>query len=279
MKKLIVSGDDFGMTEGINRGILTGFNSGIITSTSLIATMPAFEHAVEMALENSDMDVGIHVSLTLGRPCSDNDRLLPILGEGKFVKSYRKFFESIYKNRIDLKDIKNEVSEQIKKIKNTGLKVTHLNSHQHIHMLPCLFSVIRELMKEHKIPFVRIPNELIGIQKIKSLRWLELFMLGLFSKISKIKFIQSEVNSADYFWGLSCSEALSLVDLMHILKSLKYGVNELMCHPGYEDHTFHQIYADPFFREEELNALTSRKPSDFIKENSIQLISHNELLL
>lgn len=278
MKKLVVNADDFGLTEGINRGIVDGFNSGIITSASLIATMPAFRHAVELTKENAELDIGVHLSLTTGKPCSENSKLAPIMRRGEFIRSYGHVIKSVYANEIQLEDIKDEMSAQIRKVQETGLNITHVDSHQHIHMVPRLLKLLLALMNEHQIPFVRVPNELIRTQNLRTIKDWGLFMLGLIGKLSRKKVFHSNLNSSQYLWGLFCSEAMSLHDLMHILKSLRPGVNELMCHPGYNDATLHHIYQGHSFRQQELSALTSREAFDFIRRGDIQLTNYGELL-
>ncbi len=278
MTNLIVNADDFGLTEGINRGIVDGFNNGIITSASLIATMPAFQHAVGLAMENPDLDIGVHLSLTVGRPCSNSTRLAPILKEGEFIRSYFHVIRSIYANRIHMGDIENEISAQISKIKEAGLEISHVDSHQHIHMVPCLFKLMITLMKELQIPFVRIPDELVSTKQLVTTKGWGLFVLGLIGRVSRKKVLRARLDTTDYFWGLSCSEAMSLDDLTHILRSLRPGINELMCHPGYNDGTLDPVYGGPSFRQEELAALTYQEVFELLKQRGIQLTNYREIL-
>jgi predicted glycoside hydrolase/deacetylase ChbG (UPF0249 family) len=277
-KRLIVNADDFGLTEGINRGISDGFKTGVVTSTSLLATMPSFDHAVQLALENN-LDIGIHASLTLGKPCSENKRLYPILENGEFIKSCKHLFWSIYTRQIDLNDLKGEIASQIIKIRKNGLEISHINGHQHVLMLPCLFRLTMELMKEYHIPFFRIPDETIALSRLGSAKGWGFLALGLLSRCLKLRLRQSEVSvrTVDYYRGLSFSERMSSKDLMRTLASLKPGVSELICHPGYDDRTFHMIYEDLFLRERELRALKCSQIINFIKMNDIELISYRDL--
>lgn len=277
MTNLIVNADDFGLTEDINRGIVDGFNNGIITSASLIATMPAFQHAVGLARENPDLDTGVHLSLTVGTPCSNSTRLAPILKDGEFIRSYVHVIRSIYANRIHMRDIENELSAQIAKIKEAGIEISHVDSHQHIHMVPCLFKLMVTLIKELQIRFVRIPDELVSAKQLATTKGWGLFVLGLIGRVSRRRLLRAKLNTTDYFWGLSCSEAMSLNDLTHTLKSLKPGVNELMCHPGYDDGTLDPVYGSPSFRQEELAALTYRKVFEVIRQRGIQLTNYRKV--
>ena len=278
MKNMIVNADDFGLTEGINNGIVDGFKNGIITSASLMATMPAFEHAVELATEHPGLDIGAHVSLTLGKPCSLNNKLWPILGEGEFIRSLGRLTWCVYAGRIHPRDIKEEISAQIKKIQETGLKITHLDGHQHIHMLPCLLEAITVSMREYQIPFIRIPDEAAWPKKPDTIKGWGLFFMSLFSKFFRKKIAGTGLKTADHFFGLSRTEKMSMDDLIYVLNSSKPGINELMCHPGYKDACFSLICKAPFLREEELAALTSREASDFIIKNGIKLTGYKELL-
>ena len=66
MKSLIVNADDFGLTAGVNAGIVQAFRDGILTSTTLMATADAFDDAVARVRENPEMDVGCHLVLVGG---------------------------------------------------------------------------------------------------------------------------------------------------------------------------------------------------------------------
>ena len=63
MKWLIVTGDDFGISRGVNRGIVEAHLGGIVTSTSLMVDRPACEEAVALAREHSTLSVGLHLEL------------------------------------------------------------------------------------------------------------------------------------------------------------------------------------------------------------------------
>lgn len=60
MKRMIVNADDFGFSEAVNHGILKAMQEGIVTSTSIMANMPGFAHAVQLYHEHPDMAVGVH---------------------------------------------------------------------------------------------------------------------------------------------------------------------------------------------------------------------------
>jgi predicted glycoside hydrolase/deacetylase ChbG (UPF0249 family) len=61
---LVVNGDDYGASRGINLGILEAHTRGILTSTSLMVNMPATQEAVALAAEHESLSIGLHVNFT-----------------------------------------------------------------------------------------------------------------------------------------------------------------------------------------------------------------------
>ena len=66
---VIVNADDFGQSVNVNRAIIDCFQKGLISSTTIMANMPAFDDAVDLAIENGfHQTVGVHLNLTDGEP-------------------------------------------------------------------------------------------------------------------------------------------------------------------------------------------------------------------
>jgi chitin disaccharide deacetylase len=279
VKNLVINADDFGLTEGINRGIVDAFQNGIVTSTSLLATMPAFHHAAELALKNH-LDIGAHISLTLGTPCTGKGSLAPILRDGQFIDSYRNLFMNIYRGRIKREDLEYEIECQIAKIEKNGLRINHINGHQHILMLPSLLKTIFSLMKKHEIPFLRVPAEIIKVSSLRSHKGWAFLVLGVLSKYAKFRLnlAGSTLRTSTCFHGLAFSERMSLKDLMGVLKSVKPGITEIQCHPGYWDKDFLPAYCQgPFMRDQELEVLKSIEVINGIAEKNIRLTGYGKL--
>ena len=125
MKYLIVNGDDFGASRGINRGILEAHRHGILTSASLLVNTPRSGEAAELSRIMPELSVGLHADVRkeLSDPSADAARLRDALRE-----QFRGF-EALM-----------------------GCRPTHLDSHQNAHRdaraLPCFL----ELAEEHGLP-------------------------------------------------------------------------------------------------------------------------------
>ena len=81
MKKLILNADDFGLTRGVNEGIIRAHREGILTSATLMACGPAFDHAVELAKQSPTLGVGCHLVLVGGSAVAPLEEVSSLAGK------------------------------------------------------------------------------------------------------------------------------------------------------------------------------------------------------
>ncbi|MGM0119039.1 chitin disaccharide deacetylase [Enterococcus sp. AZ146] len=89
MGKVIFNSDDFGYSHGVNYGIMDAYQRGILTSTTLMANMPGFEHAVKLRKEMPRLGVGVHLTLTCGKPLLKTVDTLIESGEFRSLSYYQ----------------------------------------------------------------------------------------------------------------------------------------------------------------------------------------------
>ena len=290
MKNLIVNADDFGLTEGVNRAIIDGHRNGIITSTTLMANGMAFEPAVAASAAVPTLGVGVHLNLTQGRPiCKASQVPSIVTPEGLFYPSPGILARRILSRKVDLRHIENELRNQIQKIVSAGVRITHLDGHKHIHLLPPIFDVVVRLAREFAIQCVRCPIEpaTSAFGPLQSgrrgrLRMAKQFLLG--RALSSLAAWQAEevakagLHRPDRFYGLSQTGFLDLELLERMILEVPDGTSEIMCHPGYVDEDLLQtrtrLHAQ---RETELQALTNPRIRQLVKDLQINLISYGNL--
>ncbi|MGC2549228.1 MAG: ChbG/HpnK family deacetylase, partial [Candidatus Sulfotelmatobacter sp.] len=148
MRRLIVNADDFGFTAGVNRAIIEAHTRGIVTSTTLMASGPAFNDAVRLARETPRLDVGCHLVLIDGEPVLDAVRLPTITsrdsGTDRFRDGLKSFAARALTSRFDSAEIEAETRAQIGKIQSAGVNVSHVDSHKHTHLFP---AVLRPVLR------------------------------------------------------------------------------------------------------------------------------------
>lgn len=157
MRLLIVSGDDFGLTKAVCRGILRAHREGIVTSASVLAVAPAFE-ACAPELSGSGLGVGVHLA-AVGEdpPLLPAGRLRSLVGEdGRFSAGWAAFLRRL--PRVRASELEEEFAAQIEKARGAGLDIDHLDAHQHLHLLPRVREVVFKLARRFGIRAVRVPR-------------------------------------------------------------------------------------------------------------------------
>ena len=273
-KRVIINADDFGISQGVNRGIAETHLNGILTSASLMVNMPHTQDAVQIIKRLPNLKIGLHISLTGGKPVSNREDIPHLVDKNGFFpkRGINLVWKVLYNGDKMLKEIAKEIRAQIKLMKAFGLNINHLDSHDHIHVFPSILDIVIQLAREYSIPRIRYPNQkFIYIFKNPS-RLLKSYLLSVLTCCSKNKLNKNGVFTCDCFWGLVESGNLNEATLMAILKALPEGLNEIVCHPGYVDNELLKIFPVVYNWEEELKALTSSKVKSLIKDYGIELI-------
>lgn len=157
---LIVNADDYGLTEQVSRGILRGHREGIVTSTSCLALAPGFATSGKWLLEEERLGVGVHLATVGEDPPLLTRREVPTLvdRQGRLPTNWRVFLARATAGRIDRDDLAREFRAQLEAVQQLGIDVTHLDTHQHLHLWPLVREVVLDLAVEAGIRAVRVPR-------------------------------------------------------------------------------------------------------------------------
>ncbi len=274
----ILNGDDFGLSPGVNRGIIEAHRAGLLTSASIMVVGDAFEEAVALAREHPDLALGLHLTLIEGRPVLPPEQIPSLVTrDGRFVDSLGGFLRRWVAGRIRLPEVQRECEAQVEKALHHRLQLTKLDSHMHVHMLPGIFQATLGVAKRHGLQAVRLPRERIqaprGNNRLVSL-WRRIILTSLSALHARL-LARAGLFAPDYFAGVVESGHLTEEGLLRILRALKPGVTEIMVHPGYRDSTLEGwVLSHRYNREQELAALTSSKVKALVQELRIELVSY-----
>lgn len=287
MKELILNADDFGLTDGVNEGIIRAFRDGVLTSTTLMANGPAFDHAVECARANPKLGVGCHLVLVGGTPVAPLEEIPSLVGTNdRLPSSLAAFAARVSCGAIRAEDIERELRAQIGKIRGTGIEPTHLDTHKHTHAHPRVMKVLAQVAQDLSITRVRKPAEYLSdswrmmsgefgaspkqFTAVAAVRLLS----ANFSSISK----KHGLRSPDTFLGVAATGQLGPEALCHLIDTIGEGRTEIMLHPGVCDEnlarTGSRLQAQ---RQLELDALLAPQVRRAIDHHHIRLITYREL--
>ena len=161
--RLIINADDLGLTEGVTRGILEAHEAGVVTSASMLVNTPGFDDAVRRVAGHPALSVGLHLNLTVGRPVADPATVASLLdsGTGQFL-SLGRLIRRALSGRVVSEHVLRECEAQIGRLRASGVGVTHLDSHRHVHALPGLLQPIALATREAGVRVLRRPVEPLG---------------------------------------------------------------------------------------------------------------------
>ena len=283
VKKLIVNADDFGIHSAVNKGVCRGFESGILTSTSLMAGGAAFDEAVHLARDLDGIGIGIHLTLVGGLPTVLPPEEVPSLTweNRRLCTDYVELIKRDMNGLVLMDDVYREWDAQIQKILDTGLPVTHIDGHQHMHMWNHFFPIALTLAKKYHISCMRVPDEKIFFGFTPTPKGLFRFAaknsLSFMARSHRHALKEAGIQTNDHFWGMMYGGHFYEHRMISILHRMGDGVSEIMCHPSADaaamERTFHWGYEG----EEELKSLTSASVRNVLNERKIQLVSYQEL--
>lgn len=224
MIQLIVNADDFGYSSGVNYGIIDTHLNGIVNSATMMMNMEGTDHAIQLAKEHPSLQVGIHLVLTCGKP---------LLQDVSSLTNEEGFFQSLSelrakKDQVLLEDIEREWTAQIEKFLSSGIPLTHMDSHHHVHTIEELLPIVQRLSKKYNLP-VRAN----GVEQIQGVE--------PFSDVALLDFYGDGVK-IDYFSMLK-------------ERNPEYNKIEVMAHPAYLDNALLKGSSYTYPRLEEVDVL------------------------
>jgi len=271
-RRLIVSGDDLGLHESINRGILEAHEEGIVTSASIVPCGRAFEHACGLVEKRRKLGLGIHLTLVEERPLLGPEVLKTLAPKGRLPKSYRQLFFGLVKGRIDLEEIELELDAQIQRVMKAGLAISHFDSHQHTHFFPQIRKTLFRLAEHYGIRGLRASSRVVPARTKFSL------LLAPLAKSVQRAARTRGIKTPDTLWLPSPSGRVTSRDLIAGIPKLPDGVTELVVHPGVDQKVLEREYPAWGFKwSQELAAIKATDVRDALSRHNVQLTRYSEL--
>ncbi|SFB27100.1 hypothetical protein SAMN04488072_11288 [Lentibacillus halodurans] len=226
--KVLFNADDFGLTKGVTDGIIEVHRNGVVGAATMIMNGHAVNYAVNQALKNPPLRLGVHLVLTSGRPiCSHVPGLVDQDGYFRYKNTFREMEPP------HVEEVEKEWRAQIEAFLETGLTLHHLDSHHHIHGWEPLKEIVVKLARDYNVP-VRYMESL---KEFPDILLTESLWSGFYGK------------------GVNAN-------IFDKLKGLNAASVEVMTHPAYiDDLQSMSSYLDK--REEERKILCEISPPDW----------------
>ncbi len=279
-RRLIINADDFGLCEGVNRGIVQAHKDGVLTSATIMVSMPSADEAVEAARSLSGLGVGVHLNLTEGRPVSEDVSVRCLLdSNGCFAYSPSKLALMSVFGKVK-RAIRAEFAAQIQWFIDRGIRPTHLDSHKHIHCFPTLFTIVCELAGQFDVSAVRFAFEPgwisrkpwpapgdNGPKRARKVRFM--------ARINRLQ--NRSLLKTDALLGVAHTGKIDVGFFEAVVRDKRILTAEVMTHPGYIDGLNPAKTRLVEQRKKELDALCSEKTRQYIEEAGIKLVHYGQL--
>jgi predicted glycoside hydrolase/deacetylase ChbG (UPF0249 family) len=171
VQEIIVNADDFGYDQDSVLATIECFRAGALTSATIMPKMPATELAIGFARANPQHAYGVHLTFvrgTLESPLAD-PRLIPALldGDGNFLPSHQLRLKALA-GRIPADQISTEISAQIERLLDSGVALSHVDSHGHLHKFKPFVQALTATLPKYGLSRVRNVQNQYTVTPLKS---------------------------------------------------------------------------------------------------------------
>ena len=285
VKRLIINADDFGLAPGVNRGVIELQQAGALSSTTLMATAPYFSAAVHLAFAQSSLSVGCHVILVDGSPClrpGEVPSLLDPRNPTLLRPTVGQFLRDMLRGRIRPQEIEAEAIAQIRRIQSSGLTVSHIDSHKHVHAFPQVLAPLLRAARQCGVVCVRNPFEpgwsLQATPSAGALRRAQVYAMRTRWHSWARLTAEHGCITTDGSTGILATGVLDEQVLRSLLHAMPDGTWELVCHPGYCDSALEQAHTRLLAsRDVERSALLEVIPEELQNDPELTLIDFHQL--
>jgi chitin disaccharide deacetylase len=277
--RLIVSADDFGISREVNEAVIRAFREGVLTSTSLMVTGAAFDEAVKLAKENPGLAVGIHLVTVVGKSVLPHSEIPSLVdADGNFSNNPTFAGLKYYFSPQSRRELRKELAAQFEKFESTGLPLSHIDGHLHLHVHPVIFNATLELGVKYGARRMRVPVEerqlVIAFDRENLLqKTVHTLLFGGLGRYMKSRLRARDFVFPERVYGNLQSGRMSERYFLYALDNLTAETSEIYFHPA--------VYADvKLLNDEErqcsieFEALLSKKVRERIQRLGITLTNY-----
>jgi hopanoid biosynthesis associated protein HpnK len=283
LKKIIVTGDDFGLALPVNEAIVQAHHKGILTTASLMVGEKFSRDAVERAKEHPSLKVGLHVTLVEGHPVSNPRKIPDLVDAGGSFSAHlaRAGFQFFFQPGIR-KQLETEMRAQFEAFHKTGLALDHANAHNHMQLHPTLLRLMLKVGKDYGLTAVRLPNEpplrsWKASGKALGPRLVSHVFLSPWINLMKHLLRRARIRHNDFLLGMSDSGVMTLDLVLRFFSNLPDGTTELCFHPATHRCSEIDRHMPNYRHEDEFLALTSESLLRAAQASGIQRIAFSNL--
>ena len=283
MKRIIATGDDFGLALPVNEAIEEAHLKGILTTASLMVGAKFSGDAAERARNHPTLKVGLHLTLVEGTSVLPPQRIPDLADATGALPTHlaRAGFKFFFYPGIR-RQIEAEIRAQFDAFHKTGLVLDHVNAHNHMHLHPTVLRLILKVGREYGLKAVRLPNEpplrsWLAARTSPAPRFGSWIFLFPWMHLMKAMMRRANVRHNDFLFGMNDSGAMTLDLVLRMVRHLPDGVTELCFHPAARRCEEVDSTMSRYLHEDELRTLTSEALAQTLRNKGFRTIAFGDL--
>lgn len=159
-RQLIVNADDFGRSTEINQAVIRAHREGVLNSASLMVAGSAAAEAIELAHQNPALAVGLHLVVVDGAAVLPPQQIPHLVdSQGRFPNRPVRLGLRYAFSPPARRDLKDEITAQFERFAASGLALSHVDGHQHLHMHPAVYDLMLPLALKFGADRIRIVRD------------------------------------------------------------------------------------------------------------------------
>ncbi len=230
-KQVIVSADDFGLSEGVNEAVERACRDGLLTTASLMVAGPAADDAVRRARSLPGLRVGLHLVVVEGPAIGPVPGLLD--ADGQFPSRQLGLSLDYFFRAGARRALAAEIRAQFRAFAATRLRLDHANAHKHMHLHPTVGRLMLEAGAEHGLPAIRVPAEPPAVMlACGALPHPGDRLLYAGTRVLRAQARRAGMRTNDYAFGIAWSGHMTAERVTQLSQELPPGLSEIYFHPA-----------------------------------------------
>lgn len=236
--QIIINADDFGRSTCINTAIIRAHREGVLTSTSLMVAGDSVEEAVALARETPTLTVGLHVVIAVGKAVLPPDRIPHLVDhQGRFPDdAFITGLRYILSQKVQ-RELALELEAQFERFASTGLPLSHVDGHIHMHIHPTVFKLLLPLAERYGARGFRLPRDdlwlALGYNRQRvGIKLIWAITFGLLCRNYPPRLKKHNLTFTHRMYGLMQTGQMQEAYVVKVLRQMKSPTAELYFHPS-----------------------------------------------
>lgn len=257
IRRVLLTADDFGLSEGVNEAVERAYREGVLGAASLMVAGPAAADAVHRARALPGLRVGLHLVVIEGPAVLPRERIRDLVDARGWFPSDQAGLGVRYFARPGVRrQLAAEIQAQFAAYAETGLRLDHADAHKHMHLHPTVGRLMIGIGRAFGLTSVRVPwepptvmgacGERVGLGD-RTLAW--------WSGILRRQVQRAGLNAPDAVFGLRWTGQMTAARIKALAPHLPAGLSEIYCHPALGREALLKTLMPSYAQEAEFAAL------------------------